>query len=55
MLLNSHKNGKNLLTLAFIAQKPFLAIFVIFGQLWIVVYTAIIKYFELYRMSIGVI
>ena len=33
MLLNSHKkNGKNLLTVAFIAQK-----------LWMVVYTATIK------------
>ena len=51
---NITKNGKKILTVAFIAQK---AIFANFGQLWMVVYTAIIKnfiFFQLYRMHIGV-
>ena len=43
----SQKNGKNLFTVAFIAQKICLAIFANFGQLWMVVYTAIIKKFEI--------
>ena len=38
------KNGKFLLTVAFQVQKTlFLAIFAIFGRLWMVVYTAKIK------------
>ena len=48
------KKGKNLLTVAFLAPKnTFLANFVNFGQLWMVVYTAI-KILKLFRMSIGV-
>ena len=49
MLLASHKrNENNCLTVAFLAKKKtFLAIFAYFGQLKMVVYTAIIRFFEI--------
>ena len=50
---------KQLLKYSICSQKTtfFLAIFANFGQLWMVVYTAIIKnfeFFKMYMMGIGV-
>jgi hypothetical protein len=59
MLLASHKKKiKQLLNCSLCSPKTtFLAIFANFGQLWMVVYTAIINnfdIFEMYRVGIGV-
>ena len=59
MLPYSHKkNEKKIINCRFYSPKTtFLAIFANFGQLWMVVYTAIIKILiikKIYRMGIGV-
>ena len=55
MLLASHKkNGKNCLTVAFVAKKnTYFTIFANFSQRWMVVYTAIMKFFEIVQDAHG--
>ena len=48
MLPNHKKSGEKFINCSFYSPKTtFLAIFANFGQLWMVVYTAIIKYFKI--------